>query len=54
MPSQHKQIHGGLLELKAFLEEKQKGLERGNLDAKGKGFKWDRMRGVMEGFGDTL
>ena len=47
MPSQHQQIHGGLLKLKGFLEEKQRELEKGERDKKGKGFEWDRMRGIM-------
>ena len=54
MPDQHMQVHGGLLELKELLKGKQRELERGELDEKGKVFEWDRMREIMEGFGDAF
>jgi hypothetical protein len=56
MPSQHKQIHGGLLELKRFLEGKQRDVEKGQMmeSSNGQGFKWERMKGIMDMFGDAL
>ncbi|RYN78772.1 hypothetical protein AA0120_g10823 [Alternaria tenuissima] len=56
MPSQHKQIHGGLLELKRFLERKQRDLEKGQKmeSSNGQEFEWERMKGIMDTFGDAL
>lgn len=55
MPSQHKQIHGGLLELKRFLEGKQRDLEKGQMEeSNGQGFEWERMKEIMDMFGDAL
>lgn len=54
MPSQHKQIHSGLLELKSFLEDKRRASRAGELKDSGKGFEWDKMKEIMDKFGNTL